>query len=120
MPYFTHPMKNKEVNLGDTAVINCNANGTPEPTIKWLKDGGPINMTERHFFTLGNKMMIIVDTLPSDAGTYQCQLNNSLGHENGYSHLKVNSSKKPPFLCGSKYSLDSFQTSSTLATCGAL
>lgn len=93
-------MEDKEITAGESVVLPCMASGTPKPTIEWLKDGEPIHTTERHFFTAEDQLMIIVDTLPSDAGTYQCQLNNSLGKEIGFSRLQVKSGKQfYKFLC---------------------
>lgn len=82
-------MEDKEIIAGGSVVLQCMASGTPKPTIQWLKDGAPIRTTERHFFTAEDQLMIIVDTLPSDAGTYQCLLNNSLGSETGFCRLHV-------------------------------
>lgn len=89
IPSFVRPMEDKEIIAGGSVVLQCMASGTPKPTIQWLKDGAPIRPTERHFFTAEDQLMIIVDTLPSDAGMYQCLLNNSLGSEIGLSRLHV-------------------------------
>ncbi|KAF2881868.1 hypothetical protein ILUMI_24300 [Ignelater luminosus] len=89
MPSFVKPMEDKEITAGESVVLQCMAGGAPKPTIQWLKDDGPIHATERHFFTAEDQLMIIVDTVLSDAGVYQCQLNNSLGIEIGYSTLHV-------------------------------
>ncbi|KAF5278781.1 hypothetical protein FQA39_LY18357 [Lamprigera yunnana] len=89
MPTFVKPMEDKEITAGESVVLQCMAEGIPKPTIQWLKDGGPIHATERHFFTAEDQLMIIVDTVLSDAGTYQCQLNNSLGLQVDFSELQV-------------------------------
>lgn len=92
-------MEDKEIIAGGSVVLQCMASGTPKPTIQWLKDGAPIHTTERHFFTAEDQLMIIVDTLPSDAGTYQCLLNNSLGSETAFSRLHVISGKVTMLIC---------------------
>lgn len=84
-------MEDKEITAGESVVLQCMAGGAPKPSIQWLKDGAPIRATERHFFTAEEQLMIIVDTIASDEGTYQCQLNNSLGNVTGYSELLVKS-----------------------------
>lgn len=89
MPSFVKPMEDKEITAGESVVLQCMAAGIPKPTIQWIKDGGPIHATERHFFTAEDQLMIIVDTVMSDAGIYQCQLNNSLGTETDSSELLV-------------------------------
>lgn len=96
-PSFVKPMENKEVALGETVVIHCYASGAPKPSICWYKDGLPIVITERHFFTAEEQMMIIVDTVLSDGGDYSCRLNNSLGIETGSCKVNV----KPVFMSNS-------------------
>lgn len=90
-PYFGKPMENQVITAGESVVFQCMAGGAPKPTVQWLKDGEPIHATERHFFTAEEQLMIIVDTVSSDEGTYQCQLNNSFGIVTGYSELQVKS-----------------------------
>lgn len=89
MPSFVKPMENKEITAGEPIVLECKATGSPKPTLTWLKDGGPLKVTDRHFFTAEDQLMIIVDTTLSDAGTYECLMNNSLGTEHGTSELLV-------------------------------
>lgn len=89
MPYFSKKMEDCEVIAGELVVLKCMAGGQPKPTIQWLKNGEPINRTERHFFTAEDQVMIITDAVLKDAGTYQCVLNNSLGVSNGSSVLAV-------------------------------
>lgn len=86
-------MENKEVTAGELVVLQCMAGGTPKPTIRWFKDGEPIRATDRHFFTAEEQLMIIIDTVQSDSGRYECHLNNSLGEKSGYSLLRVKPSK---------------------------
>lgn len=88
-PYFGKPMENKEITAGESVVLQCMSGGAPKPSIQWLKDEAPILATERHFFTAEDQLMIIVDTVLSDAGRYECRLNNSLGTQMGYSELLV-------------------------------
>ncbi|CAG2103310.1 unnamed protein product [Medioppia subpectinata] len=79
VPTFVRPMSDKEAIVGETAVIECMASGSPKPTLQWTKDGGPIIATERHFFTADNQLLIIVKTKPSDEGEYSCEMSNILG-----------------------------------------
>ncbi len=53
---------------GKTTVLECMASGSPKPKLEWLKDGEPLILTERHFFTAEYQLLIIVQTEPSDAG----------------------------------------------------
>ena len=71
-------MESKTVPLGDTAVIECLASGSPKPRLTWTKDGGRLEATERHFFTADNQLLIIVKAMRSDAGTYECAMHNQV------------------------------------------
>lgn len=88
-PSFVKKMEDKETRAGETTVLECLASGSPRPVLKWTKDGGPLYATERHFFTASNQLLIIVQTQASDAGSYMCEMSNTLGTERGSSHLKV-------------------------------
>lgn len=88
-PYFIKSMEDKEVSAGEFVVIQCMGKGVPPPTITWLKDGAVIVPTERHFFTAEDMLVVIVDTIQSDSGVYECHLNNSLGTVTGYSRITV-------------------------------
>ncbi|XP_054161051.1 leucine-rich repeats and immunoglobulin-like domains protein 3 [Oppia nitens] len=79
MPTFVRPMTDKEAIIGETAVIECMASGSPKPVLQWTKDGGAIIATERHFFTADNQLLIIVKTQESDEGEYSCEMSNILG-----------------------------------------
>lgn len=82
-------MESKEVTTGKSSVLECMASGSPKPALLWLKDGQPIEVTERHFFAAEDQLLIIVDTALSDAGMYTCKMKNELGETIGMMQLKV-------------------------------
>jgi hypothetical protein len=82
-------MENKEIIAGEPIVLECMASGSPKPKLTWRKDGKDLLVTERHFFTADDQLLVIVDTDLSDAGTYECEMSNSLGTEQGFSQLSV-------------------------------
>ena len=88
-PSFVKPMENKEITVGGSIVLECMASGTPRPKLSWRKNGSPLQATERHFFTAEDQLLIIVNTRASDAGSYECEMSNSLGSVVGASHLTV-------------------------------
>lgn len=92
-PSFAKAMVDKEFATGEYVVLQCLAKGIPKPTISWFKDGEAIIATERHFFIHDNQMMIIVDSVQSDSGIYECRLNNSLGNKTGISRTIVKPSE---------------------------
>ncbi|XP_054000229.1 leucine-rich repeats and immunoglobulin-like domains protein 3 [Hylaeus anthracinus] len=88
-PSFVKPMENKEIMVGGSIVLECMASGMPRPKLAWRKNGNPLQATERHFFTAEDQLLIIVNTITSDAGDYECEMSNSLGSVVGASHLTV-------------------------------
>ncbi|PSN57328.1 hypothetical protein C0J52_02121 [Blattella germanica] len=76
-------------------VEECMASGSPKPKLLWKKDGKELVITERHFFTADDQLLVIVDTDISDAGTYECQISNSLGTEQGFSQLFIIPASSP-------------------------
>jgi hypothetical protein len=92
-PSFVKPMENKEVIAGGSIVMECMASGSPRPQLSWRKNSSPLQATERHFFTAENQLLIIVNTVPSDAGSYECEMSNSLGSVMGASLLTIKAGK---------------------------
>ena len=82
-------MEDKTTNEGDTAVLECMASGSPKPKLRWMKDNRDLDITDRHFFTADNQLLIIVQTKPTDSGTYSCEMKNTLGADRGISNLRV-------------------------------
>jgi hypothetical protein len=82
-------MENKEIIAGEPIVLECMASGSPKPKLTWRKDGTDLVVTERHFFTADDQLLVIVNTDLSDAGSYECQMANSVGTEHGVSQLSV-------------------------------
>lgn len=89
IPSFVKPMENKEIMVGGSIVLECMASGSPRPKLSWRKNGSPLQATERHFFTAEDQLLIIVNTIASDEGSYECEMSNSLGCVVGASHLTV-------------------------------
>lgn len=88
-PSFVKPMSDKSSFVGTTTVIECMAGGCPRPNLSWRKDDKPLEITERHFFTAGDQLLIIVNTAMNDAGNYECEMSNSLGSSVGVTQLTV-------------------------------
>jgi hypothetical protein len=61
-------------------VIECRAQtGLPRPVVDWYFNGAVLRLSERHMFTQDEQMLVITDTMRSDAGSYRCTLSNDLG-----------------------------------------
>lgn len=50
------------VRAGDTAVLSCETDSLPEPTVSWLKDGQPLVPAQRTQALLGGQRLEIQDT----------------------------------------------------------
>ncbi|KAF0763529.1 leucine-rich repeats and immunoglobulin-like domains protein 3 [Aphis craccivora] len=78
-PWFKSEMSNKQVRVGEEVVLECLSYGYPKPKIKWIKDGVSLTLSNRHFFTAENQLLVIMEANTDDSGTYQCEVTNSLG-----------------------------------------
>lgn len=94
-PSFVKPMENRVISVGSSIVLECMASGSPRPKLLWRKDGVPLLATERHFFTADDQLLIIVNTVLSDAGNYECEINNTLGKAVGVSRLTISPVSSP-------------------------
>ncbi|XP_055637353.1 leucine-rich repeats and immunoglobulin-like domains protein 3 [Toxorhynchites rutilus septentrionalis] len=88
-PTLLKPLESRSSEVGKSSVLECLASGYPKPSIHWFKDGEPILITERHFFTAEGQLLIIVETDFSDGGEYECRLENDFGSEKGSMRLTV-------------------------------
>ncbi|XP_078407396.1 LOW QUALITY PROTEIN: hemicentin-1-like [Cetorhinus maximus] len=70
-------MVNEDVNL------ECVATGEPKPTLKWLKDGQPLETLGKAHFNLSSdgSSLGIKGALASDTGRYTCVARNPAGEE---------------------------------------
>ena len=78
-PQFLRDMKDKTCAVGATAVLECASVGSPRPTLIWTRDGGPLVLTDRHFLTADDQLLVITDVQERDAGSYSCQIVNPFG-----------------------------------------
>ena len=78
-PQFIRDMKDKTCSVGETAVLECASVGSPRPTLIWTRDGSPLVLTDRHFLTADDQLLVITDVQERDAGSYSCQIVNPFG-----------------------------------------
>jgi len=79
-PTFVAEPKNASVVEGDSAVIECQANGKPDPTYKWV-DRNNQDLVGRERFVIDELTgrLTINDVKRSDAGDISCLVENSAG-----------------------------------------
>ncbi|XP_059613953.1 neogenin [Phlebotomus argentipes] len=68
------------VREGETVTLECVANGNPKPVIRWLKNGGDIDMNDldSRFRIVGTGSLQILSAEDHDSGDYQCRAINSV------------------------------------------
>jgi hypothetical protein len=75
--------------LSDTPLrITCKANGIPEPTITWFKDGREIGAEDRARVLPNNTLLLIGVTL-EQSGVYTCKARNIDGEDTSDSKVNV-------------------------------
>ncbi|XP_023675637.1 immunoglobulin superfamily DCC subclass member 4 isoform X2 [Paramormyrops kingsleyae] len=73
---------------GNTARLVCNSSGEPAPTLRWLKDGEPVQPNGR-VKTPSPGVLLINQLGVADAGYYQCISTNDLGTACATTRLSV-------------------------------
>ncbi|KAL9989079.1 hypothetical protein ACROYT_G003587 [Oculina patagonica] len=58
--------------LGETLVLRCAVVGVPIPTITWMKNNKPLQISDRISISDDGGELVIRDAVPQDVGDYQC------------------------------------------------
>ncbi|XP_075028965.1 neural cell adhesion molecule 1 isoform X2 [Calonectris borealis] len=83
---------NATANLSQAVTLACDADGFPEPTMTWTKDGEPIEQAddaEKYSFNYDGSELIIKKVDKSDEAEYICIAENKAGEQDATIHLKV-------------------------------
>nr|XP_048286978.1 hemicentin-1 isoform X1 [Myodes glareolus] len=76
--------------------LQCIANGIPNPSITWLKDGQPVNTAQGNLrMQSSGRVLQIAKALLEDAGRYTCVATNAAGEAQQHTQLHV---YEPPSL----------------------
>jgi hypothetical protein len=91
-PRFIDKLGEVEVEKGENVKLECTVVGKPEPDIRWLFNGQPIQIDNRHFIAKkddkGHHTLIINDTNANDSGMYSCEAVNKAGRDETSGLLK--------------------------------
>ncbi|XP_019731840.1 leucine-rich repeat and immunoglobulin-like domain-containing nogo receptor-interacting protein 1 [Hippocampus comes] len=86
------------VDQGHTAVMHCNAEGQPEPSVTWLDPKRKALMGTGRIRAAANGSMEVRYAQPQDAGIYRCVASNAAGYDTQPVELHVRAlTKKKPF-----------------------
>ncbi|NXY23391.1 NCAM1 protein, partial [Atrichornis clamosus] len=83
---------NATANLSQSVTLACDADGFPEPTVTWTKDGEPVEEVEdeeKYSFNYDGSELIIQKVDKSDEAEYICIAENKAGEADATIHLKV-------------------------------
>ncbi|XP_075903122.1 hemicentin-1 [Nelusetta ayraudi] len=80
-PTIRGPSENSEVSvvLGFPTVLPCDVEGSPTPSITWLKDNQPIVSSPQLTYTRGGQALRLGSAQGSSAGLYTCRATNAAG-----------------------------------------
>ncbi|NXK63859.1 NCAM1 protein, partial [Sylvietta virens] len=83
---------NATANLSQSVTLACDADGFPEPTVTWTKDGEPVEEVEdedKYSFNYDGSELVIHRVDKSDEAEYVCIAENKAGEADATIHLKV-------------------------------
>nr|XP_056715717.1 vascular endothelial growth factor receptor kdr-like [Euleptes europaea] len=81
-----------EVNISGTIVLECKVNGTPKPTIAWLKNGYAI--TPASGISMENNTLVIERVKKDDEGHYECKAVNEMGQDSARAFIRIQGSEE--------------------------
>nr|XP_045611215.1 neogenin-like isoform X3 [Procambarus clarkii] len=91
-PVFIAQPKSVVGTVGANITLDCAANGYPEPTVVWLKDGATIDMADldtRFLFFGTTRSLQIIGLKEEDGGTYMCRAENREDSVDAVAHIQV-------------------------------
>ncbi|XP_065135800.2 immunoglobulin-like and fibronectin type III domain-containing protein 1 isoform X1 [Paramisgurnus dabryanus] len=95
-PYFKDPEDLMVVRSGNSIRIKINYEASPQPVIRWLKNGEPVSPLNQIFNTDGTSTLVIPSSKYSDSGVYTIVAKNSSGQTSFDIEVRVADEPKPP------------------------
>ncbi|KAM4663703.1 immunoglobulin superfamily DCC subclass member 3-like [Discoglossus pictus] len=81
---------------GSNATFHCMAQGVPEPTLLWLKNGKPLYPGDKALLGQNNSTLTIARVTSSDEALYQCIADNTAGTNQASARLAVTLPQEAP------------------------
>uniref|UniRef100_A0A914WAK2 Neogenin n=1 Tax=Plectus sambesii TaxID=2011161 RepID=A0A914WAK2_9BILA len=88
-PVFVLEPTGQVVMEGDSAVLECVANGFPIPEIRWLKEDKAVTVDDDRIKLVGRSSLLIHKLTSADAGTYTCRATNNEDSADASAALEV-------------------------------
>ncbi|XP_043193004.1 protein turtle-like [Amphibalanus amphitrite] len=73
------PARDVFVNIGDSLTLTCQARGTPQPVISWLKEGKPVRKSDTISLERAGSELRMTKIAAEDIGDYACVAANAVG-----------------------------------------
>ncbi|XP_051929215.1 hemicentin-1 isoform X1 [Hippocampus zosterae] len=95
--------------LNESIQLACHVQGSPSPTIQWLKDGEVINNAGNKDFRISpdGSILTVTATHTTDSGKYTCVASNSAGEEDRIFNLNI---YVPPVIEGNSEKVEELTT----------
>ncbi|XP_013398080.1 peroxidasin isoform X2 [Lingula anatina] len=97
IPSITSLPSDQVVVEGEVVRFTCEADGYPEPTIRWTKDGRPLPDTGKHQVLNRGRELRISRVGQEDRGSYECHAESELGRKNAAAVLLIRERVPPTF-----------------------
>ncbi|XP_050334425.1 peroxidasin [Bactrocera neohumeralis] len=98
--------ENQLVVAGKSLTLECDADGEPEPVIKWYFNGKPLKTDERKILDNENTELNINNVIKNDTGIYTCIAQNYNGNVSIQANVTVYDSEQKPRLIIEPYDLE--------------
>ncbi|XP_008180512.1 neuroglian-like [Acyrthosiphon pisum] len=116
VPSFTIIPQIVEGGEGETAVIKCEASGNPQPSIKWIHNGRPLNEASPNpRRSVTSNCITITSLTKNDTGNYGCNATNSIGYV--YKDVYINVLALAPEIVELSQNVKTFEGSTTVIKC---
>ncbi|XP_064928861.1 hemicentin-1 isoform X2 [Columba livia] len=73
--------QNRQVVAGNSLTLECKAVGNPPPLLTWLKDGVPVEVSDKLRVSSGGKKLEILNAAEADQGQYLCVATSIAGEQ---------------------------------------
>ena len=70
--FTTHPKNHQTSREAGNITFSSDANGIPEPSFTWTKDGSAVTANERISLSADNKKLNLTNVNRTDSGEYRC------------------------------------------------